>query len=308
MNEALLSLESLFDRKKGANGCDGIYAYSYKGGYLFYFSDTVTTKEKGEKLVDFSLSHNSFLFVDKAFSSKRVYLKENAVLSPEEKDGSYYWLMDGHIEGEELYLFALRVIDGSPFSLLGSSLLRLSLSPLGEVQEYKAIATFGKEVIYGSSLIKEGDYFYVFCYTNEERKKTLLARTPSLENPRFSFLKNNGRYEEGHENAFPLCSFLGAENKIHKYGNRYWVAYSPYGISKEIRLTSFSALGERIEEGKLVYECPEMAGEDIAYNAKIQPPFSKDGRFIVSYNVNSLKEERVKETYVYRPHFLEVRI
>ncbi len=308
MNDLASSLESLFDRKSGAHGCDGVYAYSYNGGYIFYFSDTVTTKEENGKLLDFSLSHNSFLFLESDFSSKRIYLKEKAILSPKENDGSYYWLMDGYLSGDELYLFALRVIDASPFSILGSSLLRLSLLSLGEKNECELIASFDKKVIYGSALIKEGGYFYVFCYTNEAEKKTLLARTRSLENPNFSFLQNNGGYGNSHENAFVLCSFLGAENKIYKYRNRYWMAYSPFGISKEIRLTSFSALGERIKEGELVHECPEMKGEDICYNAKIQPSFSKGGDLLISYHANSLNEDRVKETHVYRPHFLEVRI
>ncbi len=302
------SLDSLFSRENGAFGCDGVYAYSYNNGYLFYFSDTVTTKKKDGKLVDFKLCHNSFLFVDREFSSSIPYLKEGSILSPNDNDGSYYWLMDGYLEKNELYVFALIVKDGSPFSLLRSDLLRVSLSPFGEVLRYERIASFPKEVIYGSALIKGGDYFYVFCYSNEAKKKTFLARSDSLENPRFSFLQKNGEYGADYENAFVLCDFLGAENKICKYGERYWMAYSPYGINKEIRLTSFLKLGDPIKEGKLIYECPEMKGEDICYNAKIQPAFSKGGNLIISYHTNSLNEARVKETYVYRPHFLEVEI
>lgn len=308
MDEAAKRLEALFDRKRGANGCDGVYAYKYKNGYIFYFSDTVTTRKDNDKLVDFSLTHNSFLFLKKDFSAYKAIIGDKAVISPIENDGSYYWLMDGCIEGDELYLFALKVTDGAPFSLLGSSLLRLALSNEGDILHQEVVASFPKEIIYGSAVIKEGDYYYAFCYTNEEKKKTLLARTSSLENPHFLFLQGDGSYGESTNEALILSSFLGAENKVYHHNGRYWIAYSPYGINKKIRLTSFKKLGEPIKEGKLIYECPEMGGEDIAYNAKIQPAFCSGDRLCISYHVNSLSKRRVEETYVYRPHFLEASI
>ncbi len=308
MDEVAKRLEALFDRERGAHGYDGVYAYKYNDGYLFYFSDTVTTRKDNDKLVDFSLTHNSLLFLKNDFSSYKTIIGDKAVISPIENDGSYYWLMDGYLEGNELYLFALKVVDGAPFSLLGSSLLRLTLSNEEDILHQEVVASFPKEIIYGSAIIEEGDCYYVFCYTNEDNKKTFLARTTSLKKLHFLFLQEDGSYSETIDKAFILCSFLGAENKVYRYKNRYWIAYSPYGINKEIRLTSFEKLGEAIKEGKLIYECPEMSDEAIAYNAKIQPAFSSDGRLCISYHVNSLSERRVKETYIYRPHFLEVRI
>ena len=67
-------------------------------------------------------------------------------------------------------------------------------------------------------------------------------------------------------------------------------------------------LGEEIPPGECIYHCPEMKGEDIAYNAKIQPALSSPTRLVITYNVNSLSPKRVETTYLYRPHFLEVEL
>ncbi len=139
-------------------------------------------------------------------------------------------------------------------------------------------------------------------------KKTLIARTRSLESPSFSFLQEDGAWKEGKEGAKAVSELLGAENKVYRHDGRFYMAYSPGGISKEIRLTSFERIGDPIPKGRLIYECPEFAGEDIAYNAKIQPALSKRGKLIITYNVNSLNPERVKTTPIYHPHFLELTL
>lgn len=300
-------LDSFFEKKNGWSGADGVYAYKHHGGYLFYFSDTVLSNDKDGKRVNFELIHNSFAFTDSLLQKASFYFDKPALLSPNDPS-EFYWLMDGVKEDDTLYLCALRVSEGdkrAPFYLKGTDLLKIDLSDLTHLKA-KVIASFSAEVIYGSAIIKEKDAYYLFCYRNKQPKETILAKTISLDDPRFLFLQKDGTYKESSSKAKVISTFLPAETKIHRYKDRYYIAYSPNGISKEIRLTSCSYLGETLLEGELVYMCPEANDTDITYNAKIQSELSSDNHFLLSYHVNSLDSKRVETTYLYRPHFLEV--
>ena len=300
-------LDSFFDRKNGWSGADGVYAYKHRGGYLFYFSDTVLSNDEEGERVNFELVHNSFAFTDSLFQKASFYYDRPALLSPIDHS-EFYWLMDGVKEDGTLYLFALRVSEGderAPFYLKGTDLLKIDLSDLAHLKA-KVIASFSAEVIYGSAIIKEKDAYYLFCYRDTQPKETILAKTLSLDDPHFLFYQEDGTYKESSFEAKAISTFLPAETKIHHYKDRYYIAYSPNGISKEIRLTSCSQLGETLLEGELVYMCPEANDTDITYNAKIQSELSFDNHFLISYHVNSLNSKRVETTYLYRPHFLEV--
>lgn len=300
-------LDSFFDRKNGWSGADGVYAYKHRGGYLFYFSDTVLSNDEEGERVNFELVHNSFALTDSLFQKASFYYDRPALLSPIDHS-EFYWLMDGVKEDGALYLFALRVSEGderAPFYLKGTDLLKIDLSDLAHLKA-KVIASFSAEVIYGSAIIKEKDAYYLFCYRDTQPKETILAKTLSLDDPHFLFYQEDGTYKESSFEAKAISTFLPAETKIHHYKDRYYIAYSPNGISKEIRLTSCSQLGETLLEGELVYMCPEANDTDITYNAKIQSELSFDNHFLISYHVNSLNSKRVETTYLYRPHFLEV--
>lgn len=301
-------LDALFNRKNGWSGADGVYAYKYKDGYLFYFSDTILSHDKNGLRKDYELVHNSFAYVDASFKDASFYYDRPALISP--SDDSFYWFMDATKEGDALFLFALKVKEGdekSPFYLMGTDLLEIDLSDLNHLKA-KRIASYPAGLIYGSALIKEEDAYYLFCYRDKSPKETLLAKTLSLSDPHFLFLQEDGPYLESSSKAKVISTFLPAESKIHHCNGRYYVAYSPNGISKEVRLTSFSELGETLKEGELIYLSPEANEVDITYNAKIQSDLCRDNQLIISYNVNSLDNKRVETTYLYRPHFLEVNL
>lgn len=298
-------LDSFFAQENGFPGADGIYSYAYRDGLLFYFGDTICRENGG-----FDLSHNSFLFTGKTLQNPLYSLKRGAFFSPDSDEGSFYWFQDGLLEGDVLYAFALRVKNDpkAAFLLLGSDILKIDVSSYPEPRLIKRIPLGKPSLLYGNAVLKEGNYYYVFCYTDTSPKRTILARTASLDEPSFSYLQEDGSYAKEIGNPRVLSTLLGAENKVYQCGGRYYLAYSPGGISKEIRLTSFSSLGDLIPEGELIYLCPEHQGEDICYNAKIQPALSNGKNVIVSYNVNSTREARVKETGLYHPHFLEVSL
>lgn len=302
--------DELFYRKDGWSGADGIYAFVHHGRLLFYFSDTILSRPgPNNQRKGFRLAHNSFASMDLNGQNASFITHFPACI---EADSGYYWLQDGLIKKEALYVYALRVEDSKtariPFLLKGTDLLKIQL-PLKESPSFEVIdSRLDEDLYFGSALIRHGHYYYVFCYTGGARKRTILARTPSLDKPDYEFLQKDGRYSKNNHHPKVLCDFLPAESKIYFENNRYYIAYSPYGISQEVRLTSFTKLGEEIPPGECIYHCPEMKGEDITYNAKIQPALSSPARLVITYNVNSLSSKRVETTYLYRPHFLEVEL
>jgi hypothetical protein len=59
-----------------------------------------------------------------------------------------------------------------------------------------------------------------------------------------------------------------------------------------------------------LYEAPEADDRVVAYNPFVHPQFTRQDRFLISYNVNHLHDPQIhyRDASLYRPRFLRVKL
>ena len=290
------------------------YRFSFKVAdkVLLYFSDTfIGDSSKNGIRKDFKLINNS-LAVIKNDTIDFYYNKNPISSSFAASNNSYYWLEDGIVEGDKLTIFALKmkndVLSSLPFEIEGIDIIRTSTTFKDSI-EYTIQETnlYSNNMVWGISLIKENDYYYVFGYKNIYNNKCLvLSRTKDFIS--YEYLNEKGIFSSNIDSLLILKDHFEAESKIVKKGNFYYIAYTKDSISSEIFLIRTDSLLKPFTKEIKIYTCPEHQGNIITYNAKIQDALSSRDNFVISYNVNTLINDEHQYLSIYRPRFIEISI
>lgn len=308
----LTELNNKFYRFSGWSGADGIYSFKVADKVLLYFSDTfIGDSSKNGIRKDFKLINNS-LAVIKNDTIDFYYNKNPISSSFAASNNSYYWLEDGIVEGDKLTIFALKmkndVLSSLPFEIEGIDIIRTSTTFKDSI-EYTIQETnlYSNNIVWGISLIKENDYYYVFGYKNIYNNKCLvLSRTKDFIS--YEYLNEKGIFSSNIDSLLILKDHFEAESKIVKKGNSYYIAYTKDSISSEIFLIRTDSLLKPFTKEIKIYTCPEHQGNIITYNAKIQDALSSRDNFVISYNVNTLVNDEHQYLSIYRPRFIEISI
>lgn len=305
-------LNNKFYRFSGWTGADGIYSFKVDNKILFYFSDTfIGNSNKNGIRDDFTLINNSLAVMGN--NNIKFYYRKNPIASSfTATDNSYYWLEDGIVDCDKLTIFALRmknnIFSSVPFEIEGIDIIKASTSFKDNI-EYTVQKTnlYSNNIVWGISIIKEDDYYYVFGYKNIYNNKCLvLSRTKDFKT--FQYLNEDGLFSNNDNSLLILKEHFEAESKIVKKGNYYYIAYTKDSISSEIYLIRTDSILKPFAKEIKIYTCPEHKDSIITYNAKIQEALSTDKTFVISYNVNTLINENHKYLSIYRPRFIEINI
>lgn len=209
-------------------------------------------------------------------------------------------------------IFALKmkndVLSSLPFEIEGIDIIRTSTTFKDSI-EYTIQETnlYSNNIVWGISLIKENDYYYVFGYKNIYNNKCLiLSRTKDFIS--YEYLNEKGIFSSNIDSLLILKDHFEAESKIVKKGNFYYIAYTKDSISSEIFLIRTDSLLKPFTKEIKIYTCPEHQGNIITYNAKIQDALSSRDNFVISYNVNTLVNDEHQYLSIYRPRFIEISI
>lgn len=308
----LTELNNKFYRFSGWSGADGIYSFKVADKVLLYFSDTfIGDSSKNGIRKDFKLINNS-LAVIKNDTIDFYYNKNPISSSFAASNNSYYWLEDGIVEDDKLTIFALKmkndVLSSLPFEIEGIDIIRTSTTFKDSI-EYTIQETnlYSNNIVWGISLIKENDYYYVFGYKNIYNNKCLvLSRTKDFIS--YEYLNEKGIFLSNIDSLLILKDHFEAESKIVKKGKFYYIAYTKDSISSEIFLIRTDSLLKPFTKEIKIYTCPEHQGNIITYNAKIQDALSSRDNFVISYNVNTLVNDEHQYLSIYRPRFIEISI
>ena len=181
------------------------------------------------------------------------------------------------------------------------------------VQKYLEVPHFGtrenKLLTWGTAIYEHHAWTYILGTHDQDLKRNLVvARVPrgrlrDFTSWRFWNGKNWTRDKWSCQNLFS-----GASNESGLYQTRdggffYVGGHSDLKSGKVVGRYAPSITGPWGDE-LLLYEAPEIEGQVISYNAKSHPELSKDGRLLVSYNVNTLDLKEVFEVAdIYRPRF-----
>lgn len=253
---------------------------------------------------------------------------------------SRYWLQDGAVIDNILYLFPLLVQDGNAeaggmgFAVQDVHMIQVPVSGgelmLNESKRYDTPLSFtdestGKEFFFGCGIMdnRRGSggfdpdgYIYIYGYTNQGAHKNLIvARTLPEKIADFNTWNfwNGSDWTLQMEEAEAIAAGVSAELSVapHKDGlfeDRYLLIYMKDTISGVICYRNAPSPEGPFSEPAEIYFAPEsLQGTTVfTYNAKAHPHLSKKGELLVSYNVNSTDTAAFYDADIYRPRFIRL--
>ena len=314
--ERLFNIDQKFKRYSGWSGADGIFLNDYNGEILMYFSDTFIGKSNSDdKRTNFELINNSLAISDENLNNINFIYNTNPIQSVFKNNEYYYWLEYSIIEDDKQYIYALRmyndIFSNEIFEIKGVDLIELNL-PYDKEVYYKTKCVFNYSddlIVLGTSIIKEGDYYYIYGYINEyNNKKLILTRSKSLDLVDLEYLNKDKKFSKSKDNLLVLKEHFSSEFKVVKIKDLYYIAYTKNSIGKDIYLLIIDDLFSFYNKEIHLYECNEHRGSIICYNAKIQPSLSNEDALVVTYNVNTLVNDEHVNLDIYRPRFIKVKM
>jgi Domain of unknown function (DUF4185) len=230
----------------------------------------------------------------------------------------WYWLGDGTVEGDKLRVFALQFEKFGPagfdFRWTGTAIATFSLPNLHLESVSPAPGTNGVE--YGSSILEDGDYTYIYGTEDGGADKWMhVARVPRghLVRP-WEYFTGTGWSSDARQSA-RLLHGVGNEYSVTRVGDAYVLTTMDTNVafSRDIdAYVSCSPTGPWGAPIKL-YSAPDYAFENpnaFVYNAHAHPELTDDqGRLLISYNVNSFSfQDLMDDVHLYRARFVRVTL
>lgn len=312
--------EESFRRDSGWTGADGTYSIPLSvERTLWGFSDTFW----GE--VEHGIRRHPYRFVNNSLVEQRgnsFHFYEAPVFEPPDKSG-WFWLFDGIARGDEEVEILLGQFQtdgsGGAFGFEQSGLWWASfrVPDDGEsisVTEYRPLPFFWADkaelVTFGSAIVDVDEWLYVYGIHQEGlTRSAVVARVPREklgEASEWRFFDGSG-WSSNPRSVQPLFSDASVEYSVHRAlsGEFIYVACDNNGMSDRIVARSAPEPEGPWQEPTEIAKLPEHKGDIFCYNAKAHPERSRDGKILLSYNVNSTDLPKVElEADIYRPRFL----
>ncbi|HEY2911267.1 MAG TPA: DUF4185 domain-containing protein [Gemmataceae bacterium] len=323
-----------FRQNDGWVGGDGAYSVPLSDRKtLWLFSDTWVGSIRDGRRSDVKMVNNT-IGIQKGngrdaavtFAIRKTDGKPRAMLAPPEGSG-WFWIYAGIAHKGKVHVFLPR-IEKSGGGAFGFKQIEqwfgTIANPDTDPTEWKVayaklpFAKFAKEasVSFGSALLKDGEWIYIYGYRQVRGKRSMLvARAPADRLADFDtwrFLAD-GQWKASAADARPVATGLATE---------FSVSYLP-GLKKYAAVYTENGLGDRIvgrfadgpagpwSEPVLFYTCPEMKADKkvFCYAAKAHPHLASENELIVTYCVNAFQLAPVlADARLYWPNFVRVKL
>jgi len=338
--ERLPEYEALFTRDKGWTGADGVFSLELSDNkILWLFSDTwigdiVDSQHKNATIVNNSIAIQRGKDPSNAtvefFWGTTQDGKPAAFITPCD-DVGWFWIFHGVVADGKLYLFLMQMIKTDEKSVFGFKNIG---TWLGEVENPKDEPTKwrikqhkvpygrysqGSEMFFGSAVMKEGDFVYIYGCC-EDRSKSLGGRrmvvTRAPHNGMTDFKKwrfwNGNDWVADANKVGRLFDGIATEYSVsfQPAMKKYVVIYTELGMSANIMMrVSDTPVGPWGQPSK-VYECPEYNWHKtyFCYAAKGHQEISKEDELIITYVCNSTDFwQMARDARIYFPRFLRIK-
>lgn len=236
-----------------------------------------------------------------------------AFFRPGSKD-EWYWPGDGTVQGDRLMVFLHRFRQSRPglwgwqwtgtdLALIGLPGLRLeAIQPL----------TVANGIRYGAALLEHQDRIYIYGVAETAGRKHLhVARTTgeSLASGPWLFFDGD-QWSPVPEHSVPVLTGAGSQFSIIPFRQGYALITMDGRTPFSGRLVAYTApRPEGPFHGPVfLYEAPEASDAVAAYNPFVHTQFTRQGRLLISYNVNHLHDPEIlfRDAYIYRPRFIRL--
>lgn len=348
-----------FLRYSGWAGADGINSFNLNGGNdgwnagdentLLVFGDTFISDvdENGKRIQPVHMLNNTCAIMNGKDNINFIY-KENkgeykALLSPQIGSGTWFWLQDGVVINDNLYLTPMVMSEdltqreGFQFRIENVSMIKIPIiNGKPDFEQAKETDTslfkrdsnsiwlsgiaympFGKRFGY-----ENGDgYIYVYGYVNtddtDDNCRLIVGRVEpeNFEDTSLWKFFDGNDFTSDITKSAELLEHVSCEMSVtpitHGAFKGEFIAVFQYDVSSEylaysIGETPWGPFGET----QKVYKCDEIERihESVyTYNSKAHPHLSKEGELLVSYNVNTpIMQVNYDFADIYRPRFLRL--
>lgn len=362
--EPALDWESLFSQYNGWSGADGIFSIPMNGNdasgqaeppdTLFLFSDTFagTVDPVSLQRYQTSMLHNSVGWLEGGMPDASLieytYLPNGADVhlftpkTPSAPSGSWYWLQDGTVIGDHLYLFPLVMVPsaGTPgfnFAIHGVTMIKLPIvDGKPEIHEQEQLDTplhaelpdGSGAILFGAGIMDHTEqagapdpdgYIYIYGYKDivSGNKQLVAARVQPEQLEDFAQWRfwDGEAWSEHILDSAALAQGVSPELSVTPISSGS-LAGKYLLISEKDTLSGYVAMsvGESpvgpFTKFQNVYYTPELNKEKqiFTYNAKAHPHLSQLGELLLSYNVNTTDPSGNElDADVYRPRWVKLR-
>ena len=231
----------------------------------------------------------------------------------EEVGDSWYWANGATVDGGKLQVFINKYWMYSDavfgFEWLGNAIA--TFSPDLKLESIRQIVS-ADGVTWGSTVVREGGYQYIYGNRDTpEDNELMLARA------REGDLLGRWEYWDGDgwsihfRDSQPLLHGNGTAVGIQKVGGAYVLVTFDNNSLLSPNIIGYSAcsLTGPWNGPVQVYKAPETGGNQFGYDARLHPQFTRNGKLLLSYNVNSFEfQDLMDDVRVYRPRFVRVKL
>lgn len=303
--------EEAFHRSHGWTGADGTYSYPVPGqATVWGFSDTFFGEvREGRRLRPFRFEHNSMMLQ----KGERFEVLEAPVFLPPQGGESWFWLWDGTSRGEILLGEFAGDADETGFGFRQVGLWTARFEVDGSTVrawDYVKLPHFrnmtGRLITFGPAVLETPAWLYLYGVMDRDGDRfCVLARAPQgslAQAGTWRFFDGTG-WSRDLDAAAPLFSDAGMEASVYASASGEFV-YVGGPMGSEITARVAPAPQGPWGPSFVIGRAPEHGGDVYAYNAKAHPEQVRDGRVLVSYNVNTTDLEKVTvDAEIYRPRF-----
>ncbi len=240
---------------------------------------------------------------------------------------SRYWLQDGVIIDQKLYVFPILVKDDADiFKVHHVSMVEI---PIVDMKfDYKAQTYYssplmshtsdGGVIYYGAGLMDHqhiDGYIYIYGYKDLNGRRLVVGRFLPEDIKNF----NNWTYYDGQHwskninDSYPLIDKVSAELSVTYIENgmfkdQYMLMVMEDTTSGKISYSLSDTPYGPFSNYTQIYQTTEGSylRDAFTYNAKLHPNLSEGGNFVISYNVNTRSAGALSDARIYYPRFIRM--
>ena len=309
----------------GVTAGDGMYSIPLPDGRsIFLMGDSYTGKVTGGRR---STSDHMFRNTYQVYDNGKVSAitsgdNHSAAIPPGFPDEQrWYWPGHGFVVGNTLYIFQLQMYQASAgawgFKYLDTHVLEYSLPKIELIRDYRIPYTGSSEAVYGAAALYDGGKVYVYAQYEKANQSSqnlvsqvLCART-TVEDLGTEWEYYTGSdWSKDSSKAAPLMGLsavpVSSQFNVFKLRNKY-VLLTQHKMLGDGRI--FTAVADNPygpwHNVRQIFKTPYLGNQNwFTYNAMGHPQFEKDGKLLVSFNVNTNEfSEQFSNVESYRPRF-----
>ena len=240
---------------------------------------------------------------------------------------SRYWLQDGVVIGNSLYVFPILVKDESTIfkvhhvAMVDIPIVDQRLDYTNETYYHTPLMTTtpdGGVIYYGAGVMDNTDidgYIYIYGYKDLQGRHLIVGRFRPQDIKNF----NQWTYFDGQDwsnkisDSMPLIDQVSAELSVTyipsgMFSNKYMLVVMEDTTSGRISYSLSDTPYGPFSEYTQIYQTNESTylRDAFTYNAKLHPNLSEPGNYVISYNVNTHSVGALSDARIYYPRFIRI--